>query len=543
MIQFNRIDTKKHVSKPNVKLTLKMKMILLIGLLIVGMFTIMAVFLESFFSEALENQVGERALSVAQSVANIPELKAAFELDDPASVIQPLVTPIREAAAAEFIVVGNRQEIRYAHPVPELIGEKMVGEDNERAFLYGESYVSRAVGSLGPSLRGKVPVISDEGDVIGVVSVGFLVEDVDRNISSSIQELWYVLLLIAGIGIVGAILIAQYIKKVLFGLEPEEISYLFLQKETILQSAHEGIIAVNKNGLITLMNAAAEKLLFEGETKTNYVGKPVQEFLPDTRLLEVLESGESQYDREMIVGKHIVVVNRVPIYYEGTMMGAVSTFRNKTEIEHLTKELSRIKQYTNALRAQTHEFTNKLYTILGLLQLDQKQEAVEFIRKESDIQQEWISFLLEKVPDPLISAILLGKLNQANELRVTLSIDPESSLVHQVSGKKREVLLTVLGNVIENAIEAVKGQPDRRIKLFFTDLGEDLIFEIEDSGPGVSKEDEIHIFEQGFSTKEGSHRGIGLALSKRIIADVGGTIFLEDAELGGACFIITIPKD
>ncbi|TWI53990.1 ATP-binding protein [Halalkalibacter nanhaiisediminis] len=543
MIQFNRIDTKKHASKPNVKLTLKMKMILLIGLLIIGMFAIMAVFLESFFSEALENQVGERALSVAQSVANIPELKAAFELDDPASVIQPLVTPIREASGAEFIVVGNRQEIRYAHPVPELVGEKMVGEDNERAFLYGESYVSRAVGSLGPSLRGKVPVISDEEDVIGVVSVGFLVEDVDRNISSSIQELWYVLLLIAGIGIVGAILIAQYIKKVLFGLEPEEISYLFLQKETILQSAHEGIIAVNKNGLITLMNAAAERLLFEGETKINYVGKPIQEFLPDTRLLEVLESGESQYDREMIVGKHIVVVNRVPIYYEGTMMGAVSTFRNKTEMEHLTKELSRIKQYANALRAQTHEFTNKLYTILGLLQLDQKQEAVDFIRKESDIQQEWIRFLLEKVPDPLIGAILLGKLNQANELRVSLSIDPESSLTHQVSGEKREVLLTVLGNVIENAIEAVKGQPDRRIKLFFTDLGEDMIFEIEDSGPGVSEEDEIHIFEQGFSTKEGSHRGIGLALSKQIIADVGGTIFLEDAELGGACFIITIPKD
>ncbi|MDT8862439.1 sensor histidine kinase [Alkalihalobacillus sp. MEB130] len=538
-------NSRKYLTQPKTKLNLKMKMTFLIVLLIIGMFAIMGVFLQYFLSDTLEAQLGERALSVAESVAHIPELKEAFYLDEPAEVIQPLVAPIRKATKAEFIVVGNLQEIRYAHPIPEQIGRKMVGEDNDRALLHGESYVSKATGSLGQSIRGKVPVVSDQGEVIGVVSVGFLNDDVQSIIHHYSRELWLVLIAIVGVGVIGAIFIAHYIKKLLFGLEPEEISHLLLQKETILQSTHEGIIAVNKDGAITMINAAAKRLLRNRESKTEeFIGKPILDVLPTSKLHEVLEHGVSQYNKELLVGNDVVLVNRVPIYYQETLIGAVSTFRNKTEIENLTKELTRVSQYADALRAQTHEFSNKMYTILGLIQLERNDEAVDFIRRESNIQQKWIRLLVEKVSDPMVSAILLGKVNQANEQKVRLSIDPDSQLTHRLPNTERDALVTVLGNVIENAIDAVKMNPDskREVSIFFTDLGDEILFEIEDSGQGVPSDMTLNIFNQGFSTKEGFHRGIGLALTKQVLKDIGGEILVEDGELGGACFVITIPK-
>ncbi|MFC0560726.1 ATP-binding protein [Halalkalibacter alkalisediminis] len=538
--------SEKHLHKPKVKLKLKLKMILLIGLLIIGMFAIMGIFLHYFFSDTLETQLGERALSVAMSVAHIPELREAFELEDPSTVIQPLVTPIREATGAEFIVVGNTNEIRYAHPIYEKIGQKMVGEDNAPALIHGESYVSKAMGSLGYSIRGKVPIHSEQGDIIGVVSVGYLVDDVRSIIYTYSREIWYVIFLIVGLGIIGAIFIARYIKGVLFGLEPEEISHLLLQKETILQSTHEGIIAVNENGAITLINAAAQRLLAsQGGEKEKLLGRLVTDVLPSSTLPEVLQKRESQFDREMLIGKHTVLVNRVPIFYKNKLIGAVSTFRNKTEIERLTKELTKIKQYADALRAQTHEFSNKLYTILGLVQLEKKEEVVAFIKRESNMQQDWIHFLMEKVPDPMVSAILLGKLNQAMEQRVQMTIDPESQLTHPLLEEQRNALVTVLGNLLENAIDAskIRNESNRKVSVFFTDMGEDIVFEIEDSGPGVPDELAEKIFTEGFSTKKGSHRGIGLALTRQALLDIGGSIFLEDGDLQGACFVITIPKE
>ncbi len=178
------------------------------------------------------------------------------------------------------------------------------------------------------------------------------------------------------VAIIGAILIASYIKKVLFGLEPEEIAHLLFQKETILQSTHEGIIAVNQNGIITMINSAAQRLLFDQQhSSEQYIGKTIKELSPAHQLIRLFEDENAQSDKEMMIGNNIVFVNKVPIYFEDILIGTVFTFRNKTEIDLLTKELTRVKQYANALRAQTHEFSNKLYTILGLLQLNKKEAS------------------------------------------------------------------------------------------------------------------------------------------------------------------------
>lgn len=545
MIYFQKSDIKNPHIKPNVTVNLKLKMILLIGILIIAIVLVIGVFMNYFISDMLETQMGDRALGVAESVAHIPELVNAFKDDNPASIIGPIIAPIQEVTGAEFIVIGNAEEIRYAHPIAAKVGGKMMGEDNERALVRGESYLSKAIGSLGSSLRAKVPIYLD-GNIVGVVSVGFLANDMQTIIHNYNSQLWIVLLLIAGVAVIGAIIIASYIKKVLYGLEPEEITHLLIQKETILQSTHEGIIALNQNGMITMINSAAQLLLFDKQIASDYyVGKKIQEVSPIEHLSVLLNDVNGLSDKEIVIGNNSVFINTVPIYFEQLFIGTVSTFRNKTEIESLTKELTRVKQYANALRAQTHEFSNKLHMILGLLQLGKKKEVIDYIQKESNLQKNWIRILIRKVADPLISGILLGKLNQANESGIDLVIHQDSILENQLSEKKSEVLLTTIGNLIDNAMDAVKKNPssNRKISIFFTDIGDDIIFEIEDSGEGITEKLAQKIFEQGFTSKEGTNRGFGLALTKQLIAEVNGALYLEEGELGGACFVVSIPKN
>jgi two-component system CitB family sensor kinase len=420
----------------------------------------------------------------------------------------------------------------------------MVGGDNFGALEEGRSYVSKAVGSLGPSLRGKVPITNDKGEVIGIVSVGFLIEDIENTIG--IYELRVVILIIVVlvIGVVGALQIGVGFKRAIFGLEPNEIGSLFQERSAILESIREGIIAINEQGNITMVNKAAYQILGIGP-QNNVLGGQILNVLPHTKMLEVLQTGESQFDREIVVGKNEVIVSRVPIIYDGNVKGVVSSFRNKTEIDQLTKELSQVQRYAEALRAQTHEYANKLYTISGLVQLGSNQEAIELIHKETSDYQELVQFLMTRVPDMLIAAILLGKYNRSLELKVEFIIDQESTMRDIPLEINREKLVTVLGNLLDNAFESVleSDKRDKRVQLFMTDLGHDLIFEVEDTGVGISDDKLKLIFNKGFSTKNRDDRGIGLHLVDKAVTYLGGYLTVSQSESGGAIFTVVIPKE
>lgn len=526
---------------PAFRLTLMTQMIVFICTLIILMLVFLGIYTDKKYTETVTEQIGIRALSVAYSVAEIPDIKKAFYTENPSEIIQPIAESIRIKTGSEFVVVGNKEGVRFSHPLEERIGEKMVGDDNERALMEGEAYISEAVGSLGPSIRGKVPIFTNDGEIIGIVSVGFLLDDVELTAGSYVADIWHLIILSIIIGIMGASLIAYHVKKSILGLEPEEIGRLFQEREAMFQSIHEAIIAVDKEGYVTMYNQAAAKVLHVG--KGQIAGKHIRELIAHTPIMEVLETGESQFNQELWMNGERFIVNRVPIFYENKLIGAVSTFRNQTEIVKLVEELSKVKQYAEALRVQTHEFSNKLNTISGLLQLKQVDEAVDFINKESKKQQQWIHFLIYNVKDPYVSAVLLGKLNRAHELGMKMSIHKQSELTTLLTEKQREGLVTIIGNLLENAFDAVRlSERNPHITIFFTDLGEDILFEIEDSGIGIQEEDINRIFTKGYSTKTGSNRGIGLALVKEILRDLQGQITFETSELGGACFIITIPK-
>lgn len=525
------------------RLTLQTRMILLMTLVIIVIIGAMGAVFSSMIAASIEDQVGKRALSVAKIMAHLPQVRGAFATGHPTQIIQPIAENVRIQTDAEFVVVGDRKGIRVAHPLPDRIGREMVGGDNEPALLHGQSYVSKAVGSLGPSLRGKVPIHNDAGDVIGIVSVGFLLEDIEAAIDSYQRKVLLILALGVLFGTAGAIWLSRYFKRAILGLEPEEIASLYMERNAVLESVREGIIAINRHGRVTMANKAAIQIL--GLPEEELRDRPILELLPDSRMPEVLESGEHQLDRESTIAGKEILVNRVPIKWMGRVVGVVSSFRPKSEIDQLASELSQARRYADVLRAQTHEFHNLLYTISGLLQLGSIQEAIELITSETSAEQELVLFLAKQVPDPLIGALLLGMHNRAKELKIQFSVNRDSRLKELPADVNRQQVVVMLGNLIQNALEAVgeSRSGPKVVECYLSDAGSEILFEVEDSGPGVDDSIREKIFEHGFSTKPGERRGIGLAKVKGIVEEMGGYILVGKSEWGGALFTVSLAKE
>jgi two-component system CitB family sensor kinase len=523
-------------------LRLQTKLILLMCTLTFTLIVAMSFTFQQMWSNSYKAQIGSKAINLAKAVASIPELKKAFTKPEPWKTIQPLVEDIRRQTDAEYIVVGNREGIRYSHPVPSRIGQSMVGGDNEPVFR-GESIISEATGTLGLALRGKTPILNEQGEVIGVVSVGFLIKDINKQAIEFRNIIIGIAIAALLLGAAGAVFIANNVKRSIMGLEPEDIGRLYQEKEAVLESIHEGIITVNKKGIVTLINQNALSMLGT-ENKSDVIGRPILEVLPYTTLPEVIHTGVAEMDSEAIVGDNVVVVNRLPVKdRNGIVIGAVSSFRNKSELYLLTQQLSQIKQYADGLRAQTHEFSNKLHTISGLIQLESYQEAIDFITRESGTQSDLLKLILKEIPDPIIGGLLLGKINRAQEMKIRLNIDEGSTFKDVPSSIDRNMLVTILGNLLDNAMEAVLGNDDDKlVTIFLTDLGQDLIMEIEDNGLGIPVEWSDQIFNAGFSTKKEEKRGYGLALVKRAVEGLGGIIEHHPGQTAGTRFFVAIPK-
>ncbi|WRP07820.1 sensor histidine kinase [Rossellomorea aquimaris] len=523
------------------KFSLQSKIIIIVLALLSLLILSLSIIFFRMLSDTLTDLKGKQALAVAQSVSKMPAVIEAFNANQPEDIIQPLVEDIRKETGATFIVVGNRDSVRYSHPMPERLGKKMVGGDNERALIKGESYVSHARGSLGPSVRGKVPIRNAQNEIIGVVSVGFLEDSIHDIVIPYRTKVLILVTVILLIGIIGSFFIGKGIKKAIFGLEPAEIAMQFKEKRAIIESVREGIIAIDQHGSITEINARAHSILALDHQSSNR-GRHILEVIPDTKMMDVLETRESRLDDEISLNHHDLIVNRLPIFEEETIVGVVASFRRKDEIDQLTKELSQVQAYAGILRSQTHEYRNKLNTIAGLIQLHHHEEALALIQEESSGYEDLIQFLLKAVPDPVLAGLIIGKYNRSQELKISFSIHHDSSITTPLIDVQQEKLITIIGNILDNAFEEVLSQPlhNRRVQLFMTDLGDDFIFEIEDSGAGIQ---DIHsIFERGYSTKAGKDRGIGLHLVQRSVEHLNGYITVEDSELGGAWFTVSIPK-
>jgi CitB family two-component system sensor histidine kinase CitS len=492
-------------------------------------------------SKQIEENKGRLALELSKTVSFIPTIIQAFQTSDPSKTIQPIAEKIRKETGAEFVVIGNRDGTRYAHPIITKIGQKMKGGDNERALMHGEYYISKAEGSLGPSIRGKSPIFNDQGEIIGIVSVGFLLEDVQQQILNNITRVLIVSFFALLISLLGSMLLGRNIRRDTMGLEPYEIATLYKEKNAVLHAVKEGILAIDNKGCITMMNQKAKRLLqLQGTVKN----MKVDGLFPSKYLYEVLRSGNAQTDIEMVWKDKTVIVNSTPIIDETGIKGVVASFRDKTEIKQMLNTISEVKSYSEDLRAQTHEFTNKLYVLLGLLQLGEYNQAIAMIQSETETLQFQNSVVFNQIKDTKVQAILLGKLGKASERKIKFDIIPDSYLDSLPSHVKLSNLIVILGNLLDNAFEAVYECENPTVKFFATDIGCDIIFEISDNGKGISDVDIPFLFERGYTSKTGTEpRGYGLSNAEEAVLELNGIIEVQSNSESGTVFTVYLPKN
>ena len=487
---------------------------------------------------------------LAQLVAENPEIKAGFSAPDPAAVITPIAQRIRRSSGVEFVVVMNMQGIRYSHFNPDLIGKRFTGGDEGPALL-GQSYVSKAVGISGPSLRAFAPIFGPDQRQIGVAAVGVFTNTLAGSIGQMVKPVYLASGAGLAIGVLGAILLAYRVKRTIFGLEPSEIATLLQEREAILRSTREGILAIDRNARITLINEEARRLLGIGP---DAVGRPVEEVVPTGRLGVVVQTGKAEYDQQQVVGSTILLTNRVPIVVGKETVGAVATFRDKSELQRLAEELTGVRKFAEGLRALAHEFANKLQTISGLIQLGSYDEAARFISQFSRAEQNLIQSVSRRIKEPTVAGLILGKISQARERGVEVIVDPSSRLGQLANPLESSALVTIVGNLVENAVEAVErklragaggegpgGNWLPGVRLLLRETPREITCAVSDTGPGVPPGQEALIFERGFSTKE-KGSGLGLAFARDEVLRAGGRIRVSSASDGGATFVVSIPK-
>ncbi|EAR60766.1 ATP-binding protein [Neptuniibacter caesariensis] len=529
------------------RLKLKSRMILVLGLMALVQTGFIGLFAVHYLHQSLDEQIGQRALDVAKTIAATPQIIAAVQRRD-SEYLQPISMRLAEETQARFVVIGDKDGVRLAHPRPEKIGHSMSddeGDDNSPALVDGKGYLSKALGSMGWSMRGKTPIFSNEtGEIVGLVSVGYHLDHVDQIIQRYSITLVAVIIASFLLSALIAVWFAHHFKQAIFGLEPEQIARLFDEQKATLESVREGIIAINAQGRITTFNRPAIETLGLPED-IELTGRHITEVLPESAMMEVLNTGEPQFDEEVWRQDHSIIANRLPLKQGEKITGVVSSFRRKDEVAMVSKKLTRIQQYADSLRSQSHEYSNKLHTIAGLIQIGATDEALALIGQESQSHQELINLLVSAVPDPILAGCLLGKYNRAREMGLQLEIDPESKMSALPEKLPREDLVSIIGNLIDNALEATweHSGTGGKVTLSMTDLGRDLIFEIEDQGPGVEEQNQDKIFEKGFSSKEKEGHGFGLHLVKSLLGSIGGMVTCESAESGGSRFIVYIPKN
>jgi two-component system, CitB family, sensor kinase len=490
--------------------------------------------------DSLDKRAGAESLAIARTVAANQRIVAAFSLPRPAAVIDPIAERIRRATGASFVVVANRQGIRLSHPNPRMVGKSLLHDPGEdpTPVLHGATFVGVQPGSLGRSVRAKVPIRDAQGHVIGLVSVGVLERALSAEVRDSLPVSLLPLFVALVLGVAGAYLLARRVKRQTFGLEPDEIAALLEQREAMLHGIREGAITVDTAGRITLINDEAQRLL-GGDGAA--VGRFLADLVPAGRVRDVLTGRDGGQDQVVVVGERVLVANRMPVEVRGRSIGAVVTLRDRTELDALSRELHDIRNLADALRAQEHGFQHRLHVISGLIELGRYDDAVQEINRSSLLHQELAASLVERVGDPILAALLLGKAAVASEHGVTLDVH-STELPNELEDVHS--LVAMLGNLIDNALEsASSGEGRGHVDVSLQVEAGELVITVHDSGPGIAPALTEEIFRDGFTTKvarDGQRkRGLGLALVSQEVRRRRGSIRVENID--GARFVVWLP--
>lgn len=482
----------------------------------------------------VERDAAAKSLAVAETLAADPYVATALGTSEPSSRLQPYALDVMEEAGVDFITIMAPDRIRYTHPDPERIGQEFLG--NIDRALAGEAFTETFTGTLGPSVRAVVPVFGDDGGVIALVAAGVTVSNTEVALGARIATVIVAALAMIAIGALIAWLLSRYLRRVTWGRGAEEMSRMFSYYEGVLHSIGEGLVLQDRSNAVVLYNdRAAELLGLPRRGGGRDVGVPLAALDLPPAAAEVLGREGAVVDEITITPTHVLVIDRDVIVSRergGGRIGTVTTLRDHTQLQELTGELETMTTLSDALRSQAHEFANRLHTIIALIELGRTEQAVELASSELALSQALADRLLSAVEEPVLLALLLGKAAQASERGVAFEIDlPDRLATTSIPARD---LITIVGNLIDNALDAASATPARRVEVSVHAAPDELRIAVSDSGSGPG--DGERVFDLGVTTKQATGHGIGLALVRQTVTRLGGRITVS-----GSRFEVILP--
>ena len=486
----------------------------------------------------------ERVLAIAETIARTPFVAEAAQTPDPTARLQPYASNLLDTTDVDFITIMDRDRTRFTHPDPAQLGEPYIGSID--TALTGTSQVEQYTGTLGPSVRAIVPVF-DGSTVVAMVAVGVTLETLSVAQAASLPQIAVIASLAILAGGLGSWWLSRYLRRATLGYGPEHLKRLFAFYNSALHSLREGLVLVDGGGRIVLYNDVAATLLGLPAASG---GQPVpldEVELPDS-VRTLLASGCDAVDEVHLTRDRVLVLNQSKADHpddgrspDSAVEGAVATIRDHTDIQELTGELETMRTLSEALRAQTHEHANRMHTLASLIERGRDSEALAFAVQDRQDSQRLTDSFVGSLDEPFITALMIGKAAQAHERGIELTLTA-SGRVPPGSLDARD-LVTVAGNLLDNAFDAATGSDERRVWADFTAADGELIMTIADSGHGFDDEAVESIFHLGVTEKSGSEdrlgRGYGLVLVRQAVARLGGDLRVESD--GGAIFTVTLP--
>lgn len=477
-----------------------------------------------------------RALTLAESISIMPDVIELVQTGDANHELPRLALLIAKRTGASYIVFTDKNGVRLSHPNPALIGQKV---DDAQSTLAGTSTASFHPGSLGLSANGRTPILNSAGEVIGMVSAGFLTKTFSHQVKYLENSFIFLGFGIILLGFILSEVLAQTLRNKRIEYELEEAKIMYQERDAMLHAIKEGVITLTTDRKIILINDEAMRLL---DLNKSAVGQHIDTVLPQGRLLDLLEGETPQGDDEIVLNENFSLrINNRPVKQFGRNIGSVITLRDRTEHIGLLRELDSVTNLTNALRAQQHEYANRIHTISGLVDLGRMDDAKQYLGEISTMDADLAEQLNDKIINQTVTALLLAKVVFAREKGVNLTIDPKASL-NDIS-LDLNAQITVIGNLIDNALDSVAGQTNAQVSLTIeTSHNQSKIITVRDNGSGLPEPRPEIIFEDGFSTKlseNSAHRGLGLAIVSRLVKQAGGSITCYNNH--GAVLVVDIP--
>ena len=478
--------------------------------------------------------------NVAEAIANSPMMTGKSN-EEETVIVEYLDTLKDTLDDIDVISVVNKNGVRMYHSNHALIGTKYDG--NMPDFKSNEDgyYAVDESGPSGSQRRAYAAVYDEDGEYVGVVMAIMLT----KNIKTETAQMLFIFLLITVVAILIELIIAgelsRKVKKSLMGYEPDVFTTMYKMRDNILETLAEGIIAFDTNGVIQFANESATRMLCENPW-SNPVGQSV-DVIGDDILSRHIKSGDKE--QNISIAKADIILDHVPIKEDGITVGTIAILHNRAEYKKLMEELSGTRYLVDSMRANNHDFTNKLHVILGLIQMGMYDDASSYIQNITMVQRENISKVMNAVSEPAVAALLIGKTARASELNVNFVLREGCYYSAADINLPSEMLITVIGNLLDNAFDAMNDCTDykghKELMFGIYSKPDAVLITVDDTGSGIKSEDMELIFENGFSTK-GEGRGTGLYQVKAMVENFGGKITVESQEGVGTSFSVSFVK-